>query len=72
MIWIPIKQWQKNLLFSITWRINHEGLEKTKIELPEKIYDSLYDSGCNMGVHVPWKEVANRGKLPLIRPTRAP
>ena len=31
----------------------------------------LYDNGCNMGVHVPWKEVEGRVTLPLVRPTSA-
>ena len=35
----------------------------------KELYDVLYDSGCNVGSHVPWKEMEGKGKLPLLRPT---
>lgn len=39
-------------------------------QLSKEVYDVLYDSGCNLGSHVPWKEVpGSGGKLPLLRPT---
>ena len=39
-------------------------------QFSKKAYDVLYDSGCNLGSHVPWKEVPGAGgKLPLLRPT---
>lgn len=39
-------------------------------QLSKEVYDVLFDSGCNLGSHVPWKEVpGSGGKLPILRPT---
>lgn len=39
-------------------------------QLSKDVYDTLFDSGCNLGSHVPWKEVPGAGgKLPILRPT---
>ena len=36
----------------------------------KKDSEDMYDSECNLGSHVPWKEVPGAGgKLPLLRPT---